>query len=177
MDDSSARTAAGDLVDVDASSRAIRRTDGDAGAHWKIRFEASALGRAPRLMSTTFAAAWTAGTRVHLLSGRRRFRHGRGRALGASAWGSERPPGAACARSLAGALPFAASRGLSGSALSGDASPPSTVRIGLTDFDLVANLDLHLVHRAGDRRGHFDRRLVGFELEDRLVLSRSCRRA
>ena len=40
----------------------------------------------------------------------------------------------------------------------------------LADLDLVARLDLDLFHRAGDRRRHFDRRLVGFELEDRLIL-------
>ena len=40
----------------------------------------------------------------------------------------------------------------------------------LADLDLVAGLDLDLLDGAGDRRRHFDRRLVGFELEDRLFL-------
>ena len=39
----------------------------------------------------------------------------------------------------------------------------------LADLDLVAVLDLDLFHHAGDRRRHFDGRLVGFELEDRLI--------
>ena len=40
----------------------------------------------------------------------------------------------------------------------------------LADLDLVALLDLDLFHLAGDRRRHLNRRLVGFELEDRLIL-------
>src|SRR5258706_277103 len=40
----------------------------------------------------------------------------------------------------------------------------------LSHFDFVACLDLDFLDFAGDRRGHFDRRLVGFELEDRLIL-------
>ena len=47
----------------------------------------------------------------------------------------------------------------------------------LADLDLVAGLDLDLLHLAGDRRRHFDRRLVGFELEDRLIFRDACRRA
>ena len=39
----------------------------------------------------------------------------------------------------------------------------------LADVDLLSLLDLHLFHRAGDRRGNFDGRLVGLELENRLV--------
>ena len=40
----------------------------------------------------------------------------------------------------------------------------------LADLDLVALLDLDLLHRAADARRHFDGRLVGLELEDRLIL-------
>src|SRR6185436_15688750 len=39
----------------------------------------------------------------------------------------------------------------------------------LADLDLVAFLDLDLLHLAGDRRGDLDGRLVGLELEHRLV--------
>ena len=39
----------------------------------------------------------------------------------------------------------------------------------LTHLHLVAGVDTHLLDHAADRRGHFDRRLVGFELEDRLI--------
>ena len=39
----------------------------------------------------------------------------------------------------------------------------------LSDFDLVPLLDLHLAHRAVDVGRDFDRRLVGFQLQHRLV--------
>src|SRR5581483_2603310 len=40
----------------------------------------------------------------------------------------------------------------------------------LADLHLLAGLHLDVLHLAGDRRGHFDGRLVGLELEDRLIL-------
>ena len=39
----------------------------------------------------------------------------------------------------------------------------------LPDLDLLSGLDLHVLHDAGDRRGDFDRRLVGLQLHDGLV--------
>ena len=47
-------------------------------------------------------------------------------------------------------------------------APPSTLRIAWPTFTLSPALTL-TSFTAGDRRGHFDRRLVGFELEDRLI--------
>ena len=50
------------------------------------------------------------------------------------------------------------------------AAPASDAQDGLTDLDLLAELHIDVGDLAGDRRRHFDGGLVGFELEDRLVL-------
>ena len=46
----------------------------------------------------------------------------------------------------------------------------------LADLDPLALLDPHFLDRAAHRRGHLDGRLVGLELEDRLIFLRRCRR-
>ena len=58
------------------------------------------------------------------------------------------------------------------------AAASSTTRIDLAHLHLVTGVDAHLPDDAAHRRGHLDCRLVGFELEDRLVaLQRVARRA
>ena len=72
---------------------------------------------------------------------------------------------------LSESLPARFSRGRFGAVLGFAARRrPRHVRIAWPTLTLSPALTLIVLHLAGDRRGHFDGRLVGFELEDRLVL-------
>ena len=148
------------LVDVDAElareaahrrrGRRRRRRAGRAGAGGR-------RGRArARLMSTTLRHV---ATSLPARRGRSAFG-----ALRRRRWLGRRPArraaGAAAAAAAAFALAAPARR----------RRRSSTVRIDLADLDLVARLDLDVLDDAGDRRRHLDRRLVGLELEDRLIL-------
>ena len=194
--DAAVGPAARHFVDVDAelarhpAHRRRRRRRRRFG-----RGRGSAAGRAPRLMSTTLVAAIAAGG---LRSDRRILHAGlvrpastdpapRRRAAASSLPSTvlDRRLGAGSAalrRRLRRLRGFRAVRPPSPALRLSPAPASARLRRGgcagafvvaedrLADLDLVAGLDLDLFDRAGDRRRHFDRRLVGFELEDRLIL-------
>ena len=132
------------------SSRAMRRTDGAAGA--EVR---------PSDGGSTARSARRARNRRPCRPGPVRLR----------------------SRRLLRSEPLCRGRRLSGARLRRRLASAASARRGrpggrgavvdaedrLADFDLVAGFDFDVFDFPGDRRGHFDRRLVGFELEDRLI--------
>ena len=148
------------------SSRAVRRVDGAAGTrppplgNGRAGADAAAAGRAgaPRPMSTTFDGVMSRvfarrrlGARQILVLGGGRIGRllGLPRALGLA----PRP----CRVLGSGGWPERGAALVHG-------------QHHLPDLHLVARLDLEFLDDAGDAGGHLDRRLVGLELEDRLVL-------
>ena len=164
--DAAGRAAAGDPPDVDAElarqaphgRRGWRRRALGLGRRWRRRLRRRLSGarrrrgcRRPRRASAWFPAPALPSA---VLGGDR---------LGAAALSVFRP---ASRRRPASASPC---RPASSSALRRLAGAFVDRQHDLADLDLLALLDLDLLDRAGDRRRHFDRRLVGLELEDRLV--------
>ncbi len=158
------------------SSRAMRRTDGAAGATGSSGAAGSAAGRAPRLMSTTFSGPGRGAHRARLVGRLAASRLRRAARVPASSSGTFAAvigarPRAACAGGAARRL------GSTGAAagrlrLVGRRSAVVDGEDRLADLHLVAGLDLDFLDPAGHRRRHLDRRLVGLELEDRLIFRR-----
>ena len=151
------------------SSRAIRRTDGAAGADRQLAARRR-LGCRPRAAADVDDLVGAGGAAS------------RSRRSASSASAAARPSAAVGS----GCRGCAASAAAAGARLRGcgrrlAAAAASALRCGapaaavvdaqdrLSDLDLVAGLDLDVLDAAGDRRRHFDGRLVGFELEDRLI--------
>ena len=140
------------------SSRASRRTDGAAGAAGPCG-SASLCGAAAgaflaaRLMSTTSPRFFVSGAGSGLSQARPRVPLRDLASALSSFFGS-------CFASCLGAPSF-------------PPGPPSRAVVerehDLPDLHTLALLDLDFLDRAAHVRRHLDRRLVGFELEDRLV--------
>ena len=152
------------------SSRAIRRTEGAAGATGISGAAGSAAALAPRLIATTFSGPAAVRTAPGL-SDVWRF------------W-----PSTCCSSPGSSSGTFAAELAATAGACGGGVA---ALRLGrrlacrlrlvgrggavvnredrLADLDLVAGLDLDFLDPPGHRRRHLDGRLVGFELDDRLV--------
>ena len=153
-------------------SRARRRTDGDAGrgrprARPAPRAAAAAPARRLRRLGRL-----PARHRDDLAGPAARLRHRRAFGVGsAPARRLRRPPrrlGAAACRGC-GAAAFGAAPRLRRRRRRRCRRRVVHGQDDGADLDLVALLDLDLLDDAGDRRGHFDRRLVGLELEHRLI--------
>ena len=131
------------------SSRAMRRTEGAAGADGPP--DAGCVGTpvGRRATKSTTLSRWPA------LDGLRRR-------LGLARRG--------CAASAVGGALGRGRRRCGRRRRGGAGAVVLDAQDRLADLDLVAGLDLDVFDCAGDRRGHFDRRLVGFELEHRLIL-------
>ena len=174
--DAAVRAGAGDLVDVDAE---FARHAADRRRRRRRRLLSGAAGsaaaRAPRLMSTTLVRDLTRraarGPIDRILDARlvrrRRLVLGLDVGLDVRQLASPRPvrAGAACARAAAWQRPAFAGLGLAVSAARSRRFASSTRQDHLADLHLVAGLDLDVLDHARDRRRHFDRGLVGLELE------------
>ena len=147
----------------------MRRTDGAAGATGSSG--AARLGRLPGAAADVDDLLPRRGARAGASLG--------ARLVGASAASALRRAARAAARRRhlrrgfggCGALRLGAAawrRCCLGRA--GAARSSSTAQDRLADLHLVAGLDLDLLDLPGHRRRHFDRGLVGLELEDRLIL-------
>ena len=135
-----------------AAHRGRRRRRRTRAASTAAGAAAAGAERAPREMSTTSAGPVPlAGIRRGPRLARLEALHDRRRAR----WRGSCAAGGAAAAGRRSRAPAPRRR--------------STVEHGLADGDLVAGLDVDRLDRARHVRRHFDRRLVGLELDDRLI--------
>ena len=171
-----AHHALGELLDV-VDARCARRDRCPSPARCRRRSRARAGGRTARPGPTSRAEG--AGQRRRPADARRRCPRPAPSAVRPRPVRPAPAAGAGCGRLPARAprLPRAAS-GFGGSACGG---APAHAHVhdqhDLARLHLVARLDADVLDHAGQRRRHFDGRLVGLEFEDRLVHLRPCRRS